>query len=112
MVISTKCTTLAGWKLENPLSLLEEAQFLCRSQQNSSPVSGTTVVIPYTRKQNKLNVDIASRGEDIMLYTICAIVRRRLEQEKNPELRETILDILTLLESNDTTKLTPQEVNA
>ncbi len=47
-----------------------------------------------------------------MLYTICAIVRRRLEQEKNPERRETILDMLELLESRDTPKLTPQEANS
>lgn len=47
-----------------------------------------------------------------MLYTICAIVRQRLEQEKNPERRETILDMLSLLESKETTKLTPQEANA
>lgn len=47
-----------------------------------------------------------------MLYTICAIVRRRLEQEKNPERREAILDMLELLESKENLELVPQEVGS
>jgi hypothetical protein len=47
-----------------------------------------------------------------MLYTICAIVRRRLEQENNPERRETILDMLEFLESRDNPRLTPQEAKS
>ncbi len=46
-----------------------------------------------------------------MLYTICAIVRRRLEQEKNPESRETIIGMLSLLESPETLKVTSQSTS-
>lgn len=46
-----------------------------------------------------------------MLYTICAIVRRRLEQEKNPERRETIQEMLDLLESTENPKLAPQKAS-
>jgi hypothetical protein len=47
-----------------------------------------------------------------MLFTICAIVRRRLEQERNPESRETIEGMLNLLESPETLKLTPQKATS
>ncbi len=45
-----------------------------------------------------------------MLYTMCAIVRQRLEQEKNPERRETILNLLSLLESPQTIQSTPHSI--
>jgi len=44
-----------------------------------------------------------------MLYTICAIVRRRLEQEKNAECRETILEMLDLLESPENLTKAPEQ---
>jgi hypothetical protein len=47
-----------------------------------------------------------------MLYTICAIVRRRLEQEKNPERRETIQEMLELLGSPENPKMPQQQANS
>ena len=44
-----------------------------------------------------------------MLYTIRDIVRRRLEQEQNPERRETLMDLLELLEPKETPEKTPRE---
>ncbi len=43
-----------------------------------------------------------------MLFTICAIVRRRMELEQNPERRETLMDMLELLEPKEALK-TPRE---
>ena len=44
-----------------------------------------------------------------MLYTIRDIVRRRLEQEQNPERRETLTDMLDMLESKETQEKPPLE---
>jgi hypothetical protein len=47
-----------------------------------------------------------------MLYTISAIVRRRLEQKKNPERRETIQEMSDPLGSSENPKMAPQQANS
>ena len=64
---------------------------------------GTAVVHHYTIGTNPLSSGCRVKklllcGRSVMSYVMSAIIRRRLAEEKNPETRETLRDLLTLVE--------------
>ncbi len=64
---------------------------------------------PSDKEFTDIVLEIALRGGK-MSYTMSAIIRRRLTQESNPENRETLLNLLALVEPSPEPSLKAKEV--